>query len=186
MSQPALAVLRVSATSGVVSTGFAPGVCMCATRQLWTTDAGRTWHDTRTLSGDFVGSDGRVYFWQKGSLRLLAQLPAQATGARLGAHTVASVADGAIVSAVPLQGGVAALVSNRVDGAGWDNAPRVIIAQSGRARTVTLPSRAGDPLVQSIKASGKRLVVTAVDYVQQPSRTITWTSSDGGSSWSVG
>ncbi len=186
LSQPALAVLRVSATSGVVSTGFAPGVCMCATRQLWTTDAGRTWHDTRTLSEDFVGSGGRVYFWQKGSLRLLAQLPAQATDARLGARTVASVGDGAIVSAIPFQGGVAALVSNRVDGAGWDNAPRVIIAQGGAAKTVNLPGRPGDPLVQTIRASGKRLVVTAVDYVQQPARTITWTSSDGGSSWSVG
>ena len=186
LSQPALAVLRVSAASGVVATGFAPGVCMCATRQLWTTDAGRTWHDTRTLSGDFVGSDGRVFFWQKGSLRLLAQLPARATAARLGARTVASVADGTIVSAIRFQGGLAALVSNRVDGAGWDNAPRVILVQGSGSRTVTLPSRPGDPLVQTIKSSGKRLVVTAVDYVQQPSRTITWTSTDGGASWAAG
>jgi hypothetical protein len=186
LSQPALAAVRVSATSGVVSTGFAPGVCMCATRQLWTTDAGRTWHDTRTLSGDFVASGGGVYFWEKGSLRLLAQLPARATTARLAARAVASVADGTIVSAVPFQRGVVAVASNRVDGAGWDNAPRVIVVRDGAAKTLTLPSRPGDPLVQTIKVSGKRLVVTAVDFVQQPSRAITWTSSDGGESWSAG
>ncbi len=186
LSQPALSVLRVSATSGVVSTGFDPGVCMCATQQLWTTDAGRTWHDTRTLSGNFTGSGGRVYFWERGSLRRLAPLPVRSTGGRLGARTVASVADGTIVSAIPFQGGVAALVSNRVDGAGWDNTPRVIIVQGAGHKTVTLPRRMGDPLVQTIKASGKRLVVTAVDFVLQPSRTITWISTNGGSSWSAG
>ena len=185
LSQPALAVLRVSDTSGVVSTGFAPGVCMCATRQLWTTDAGRSWHDTRTLSGAFTAAGGRIYFWQKGSLRLLAPLPAHPTGARLGARTVASVPDGTIVSAVPLQGGLAALVSNRVGGAGWDNAPRVIIVHGAAAKTVTLPSRPGDPLVQTIRASGGRLVVTAVDAVAQPSHTVTWTSADSGKSWSA-
>jgi hypothetical protein len=185
LPQPALAVLRFSATAGVVSTGFAPGLCMCATRQLWTTDAGRTWHDTRTLSGSFAAAGGRIYFWEKGSLRLLAPLPLHATGARLGARTVASVADGTIVSAIPFQGGLAALVSSRLDGAGWDNAPRVIIVRGGNVKTVTLPSRPGTPLVRAIKASGARLTVTAVDSVAQRARTITWTSADRGQRWSV-
>ena len=186
LSKPALAVLRVSATAGVVSTGFAPGACMCATRQLWTTDAGRTWHDTRTLSGAFTAAGGRVYFWQNGSLRILEPLPAHATGGRLVAHTVASVADGTIVSAVPFHGGVAALVSNRIDGAGWDNAPRVIVARGGVGKTVTLPSRPGNPLVESMRVAGSRLVVTAVDAVAEPAHTITWASADGGQKWSVG
>jgi len=185
LPQPALAVLRLSATAGVVSTGFAPGVCMCATRQLWTTDAGRTWHDTRTLSGSFAAASGRVYFWLKGSLRLLAPLPLHATGARLGARTIASVGDGTIVSAIPFRGGLAALVSNRVDGAGWDNSPRVIVVQGGSVKTVALPSRPGTPLAQTIKASGARLVVTAVDSVAQPAHAITWSSADGGQTWSA-
>jgi hypothetical protein len=183
--QPALAVLRVSATSGVISTGYDPGDCMCATRQLWTSDAGRSWHDTRTLSGEFVGSAGRIYFWQRGSLRVLSRLPAHGSGTRLAASTAASVADGTIVSAVPIRGGVAALVSNRVNGAGWDNAPRVLLAHGSTARTVVLPSQPGDPLVQTIKAAGRRLVVTAVDDVQQPSHRITWTSANGGTTWSA-
>jgi hypothetical protein len=184
--QPALAVLRVSATQGVLSLGFGPGVCMCATRQLWTADGGRTWHDTRTLSGDFTGSGGRVYFWEAGTLRLLAPLPAHASGPRLGARTIASVANGTIVAAVPFGGAVAALVSNRVDGHGWDNAPRVLLVHAARAHLVKLPSRDGNPLAQSIKASGRRLTVSAVDYTDQPARTITWTSTNAGASWSVG
>jgi hypothetical protein len=184
--QPALAVLRVSATQGVLSLGFAPGVCMCATRQLWTADGGRTWHDTRTLSDDFAGSGGRVYFWQDGALRLLAPLPAHASGTRLGARTIASVANGTIVAAVPFGGAVAALVSNRVDGHGWDNTPRVLLVHAARAHLVTLPSHNGNPLAQSIKANGRRLTVSAVDYTDQPARTITWTSTDAGATWSVG
>ena len=184
--QPALAVLRASATQGVISLGFAPGVCMCATRQLWTADGGRTWHDTRTLSGDFAGSGGRVYFWEGGTIRLLASLPTHASGARLGARTIASVANGTIVAVVPLDGAVAALVSNRVNGHGWDNTPRVLVVRAARAHLVTLPSHNGNPLAQSIKANGRRLTVSAVDYTDQPARTITWTSTDAGATWSAG
>ncbi len=117
---------------------------------------------------------------------MLSRVPAHGSGTRLATSTVASVADGTIVSAVPIQGGVAALVSNRVNGAGWDNAPRIVLAHGSVARTVVLPSQSGDPLVRTIKAAGRRLTVTAVDDVQQPSRTITWTSADGGKTWSTG
>jgi hypothetical protein len=159
---------------------------MCSTRQLWTSDAGRTWHDTRTLSGNFAGSGGRIYFWQKGTLRLLAPLPAHASGTRLAAQTVDSVANGTIVGAASVAGGVAALVSNRVGGQGWDNAPRVLVAHGSSGHLASLPSQSGDPLAQTIRAAGKRLVVTAVDYTQQPARTLTWTSVDGGATWKPG
>jgi hypothetical protein len=163
-----------------------PRATACATRQLWTSDAGHSWHDTRTLSGDFAGSGGRIYFWQRGSLRMLSRLPVHGSGTRLATSTVASVADGTIVSAVPIRGGVAVLVSNRVNGAGWDNAPRVLLAHGSAARNVVFLTTVIDPLVQTIKAAGRRLTVTAVDDVQQPSRTITWTSADGGKTWSAG
>jgi hypothetical protein len=127
-----------------------------------------------------------VYFWQAGTLRLLGPLPAHASGTRLGARTIASVSNGTIVAAVPFGGAVAALVSNRVDGHGWDNAPRVLLVRAAHPHLMTLPGRAGNPLAQSITASGRRLTVSAVDYTDQPARTITWTSTDGGASWSVG
>jgi hypothetical protein len=127
-----------------------------------------------------------VYFWQGGTLRLLAPLPTHASAARLGARAIASVANGTIVAAVPFGGAVAALVSNRVGGHGWDNTPRVLLVHAARAHLVTLPSHVGNPLAQSIKASGRRLTVSAVDYTDQPARAITWRSNDGGATWSVG
>ena len=183
---PALAILPTSATSGVLATGFAPGTCMCATRQLWTTDGGRTWHDTKTLSSAFAGSGGNVYSWQNATLRLLAPLPRTATGDRLAAGVVATAAGGTIVAAAPVAGGLVALVSNRVAGQGWDNAPRVIVAHGATARVVTLPRQPGSPLVTSITARGARVAVTATDFTQQPARTLSWSSTDSGSTWTVG
>ncbi len=183
--QPALAFARISPTSGVISTGSTPGACMCSTRQLWTSDAGKSWHTTKTLSGNFVGSGGRVYFWEGGALRTLA-LPARAGGGRLAARTIESVRNGTIVAAAPTRSGVAALVSARVDGQGWDTAPRVIVANGSTAHLVTLPAQPGQPLAQIIAANGNRLTVTALDFTEQPARKLTWTSTDGGSTWSAG
>ena len=78
------------------------------------------------------------------------------------------------------------LVSARVDGQGWDTAPRVIVASGSTAHVVTLPAQAGQPLAQTIKASGRRLTVTAFDFTDQPVRKLVWTSADGGSTWSGG
>ena len=125
-----------------------PGACMCATRQLWTSDAGKSWHATKTLSGNFVGGGGRVYFWEGGTLRTLA-LPAQASGGRLAARTIESVRNGTIVAGVATRAGAAVLVSARVDGQGWDTAPRVIVASGSTARVVTLPAQPGQPLAQT-------------------------------------
>jgi len=79
-----------------------------------------------------------------------------------------------------------ALVSARVGGQGWDTAPRVIVATGSTARVVTLPTQPGQPLAQSIAASGSRLTVNASDFTEQPIRKLTWTSTDGGSTWSAG
>jgi hypothetical protein len=76
------------------------------------------------------------------------------------------------------------LVSARVDGQGWDTAPRVIVASGSTAHVVTLPVQQGQPLAQTITANGDRLIVTAFDFTVQPARRLTWTSTDGGSSWS--
>ena len=158
---------------------------MCSTRQLWTSDGGKSWHATKTLSGNFVGSGGRVYFWEGGTLRTLV-LPAQASGARLAARTIESVRNGTIVAGIPTSSGIAVLVSTRVDGQGWDTAPRVIVASGSTGRVVTLPAQPGQPLAQTITASSNRLTVTAFDFTVQPARKLTWTSTDGGSTWSAG
>jgi hypothetical protein len=183
--QPALAILRFSAALGFISTGSTPGTCMCSTRQLWTGDGGRTWHGTKTLSGNFVDGRGRVYFWEGGTLRTLA-LPGQASGGRLAARTVESVRNGTIVAAAATRAGAVALISARVAGQGWDTAPRVIVATGSTARVVTLPTQPGQPLAQTIAASGSRLTVTAFDFTEQPTRKLTWMSTDGGSTWSAG
>ena len=48
-------VVRTSASSGLISVGAPPAACNCATRQLWTSDAGRTWHAATGIGSDFEG-----------------------------------------------------------------------------------------------------------------------------------
>ena len=48
--QPANAVVRLSATAGVIDVPTSPGRCMCETRKLGRRDAGRTWHADRDWS----------------------------------------------------------------------------------------------------------------------------------------
>ena len=45
---------------GLISVGTAPGRCMCSTRQLYTTDKGKTWRATTSVSAHFTASAGRV------------------------------------------------------------------------------------------------------------------------------
>jgi hypothetical protein len=179
---PSLAIGLTGPGAGVISTGFAPGACMCTTRQLWTTNDGATWHDTPTLTGSFQAAAGRVFFWKKGVLRLLAPFPRPAER-RLGATTLTTVADGTIVDAARTRDGLVALVSNRSNGQGWDNTPRVILARPSGATTVVLPHQGGRPLAQAIRASGDTVTVTATDYTVQPANAVTWTSKDGGATW---
>ena len=181
---PVQAIALVSPTSGVIATGSRPGECMCATRQLWTTDNGATWHDAPGLTRSFATGGGEVYFWAKGTLRELGSLPR--SGAKTPSATaLATVSDGTIVGAVRVANGVVALISNRVAGQGWDNAPRVILATGGTATTVTLPRQPGYPLVQSIRAAGKAITVSATDFTADPAQTIAWVSDDGGATWSA-
>jgi hypothetical protein len=56
-----LAVLRLSRTNGLISIASAPGRCMCTTRQFWTHDDGKTWHETATLGSRFALGGGHVY-----------------------------------------------------------------------------------------------------------------------------
>jgi hypothetical protein len=180
---PVLAVLRLSRTSGLISVGADPGRCMCATQQYWTSDNGETWHETATLSDHFVAGGGKVYFWTPSRLSMLGALQRTTSSTRLASTSVAAIGDGTIVGVEPAPGGVAALVSSRVRGQGWDTAPRVLLVRGSSVQTVTLPAVRGRPLVQSLSATGEDLVVTATDFVASPARSLTWTSTDGGATW---
>jgi hypothetical protein len=114
---------------------------------------------------------------------VLGTLARSTASTRLGSTAVASFPDGTIVDVEPIPGGVAALVSSRVRGQGWDTAPRVVVAHGAAATTVTLPAVRGRPLVTGITAVWPKLTVTATDYGPEPARTVTWSSDDGGQTW---
>jgi PQQ-like domain len=185
--EPALALLRLSPTAGVIELGVAPGPCMCVTRKLWTADDGRTWHETDRIGGDFTGAGDDLYWWQGDDLYLIPGFPPAGADPALTARLVDDVPAGTIVGATPIAGGVAALVSNRVAGQHWDSAPRVLIAHGADVRTVTLPAAdpLGEVLAEQIAAEGSRLTVTGTDFAADPASRVTWSSSDGGASWTL-
>ena len=83
-----------------------------------------------------------------------------------------SVPDGTIVGASPVAGGMAFLVSSRVEGQHWDTDPRVILdTASGGVQAVTLPpAPTGQILASSIDADGTALTVTAENFGADPGR----------------
>jgi hypothetical protein len=178
--QPANAVVRLSLTAGVIDVPSSPGRCMCATRKLWTTDAGRSWHRTTLIADHFTGAGKSVYWWAGGTLHALVNFPGKATRTR----TILNVANGTVVDAVAVPGGVIALISYRVNGLGWDNSPRLAVIRDGRTQTISLPTRSGNILARTIRADGSDLTVSAVDYSSNPISPVTWHSTNGGTSWS--
>jgi outer membrane protein assembly factor BamB len=180
------AAAHVSTRIGFVSVDRSPGRCMCATRQYYTYDRGKTWHETATVSGHFTAASGRLYFWTPGRLSVLAELPRRTSSRRLASTTVATVTDGTIKRVEPIPGGVAVLVSSRVDGQGWDTAPRVLLVRGTTAQTETLPTARGRLLAQSLTVAWPKLTVSATDYVADPARAAAWVSPDGGGTWSLG
>ena len=180
--EPANTVVRPSTTAGVIDVPTSPGRCMCATRKLWTTDSGRSWHQTTLVGDDFTGTGKNVYWWAGGTLHALVNFP----GIRTRSHGALKVANGTIVDAVTVPGGVVALVSNRVNGLGWDTSPRVAVIRGGRTQTVTLPAQTGDILVQALVVHWPRLTVTGTDFESVPVKAVRWVSANGCATWSTG
>src|SRR5262249_27830360 len=137
---PTLDALRVSRNEGLISIGDKPGACMCSTRQFWTIDGGAHWHETATVPEQFVKGGGRIYFWTGSRLGTLMTVPRETSSSHLASTTVATVGDGTITAVDPIPGGVAALVSSRVRGQGWDTAPRILLVHGTTTQTVTLPA----------------------------------------------
>jgi hypothetical protein len=175
-------VLRLTATTGLITVGRAPAACMCSTRQFWTADAGRSWHETTAVGDDFTGTGKTVYWWNAGDLDAIAGFPREA----MRSNDVLRVTNGTVVDAAPVPGGIAALVSSRRNGLGWDTSPRVAIIRNGRTQIVTLPPQTGDILAQRLAVRWPRLAVVGTDFDPTPAKPVSWLSADGGATWSDG
>jgi hypothetical protein len=91
-----------------------------------------------------------------------------------------------IVGAAAIPDGIVALVTRRVGGQGWDTAPRLLVAHGTSASMVELPATTGRPLADEVDVRWPTIVVTARDYVPDPTRVVAWRSSDGGKTWETG
>lgn len=166
----AIRVVRLSRLRGVIAVGYPASACNCAVRRLWTRDGGRTWQPLAGLGGAFQGRGDLLYWWQGGALFRYA-----AGGSR----RIAS-ADGTIVAAANVGGGIDALVDR------GSKAPQVLLARGDGATAVTLPDPGDGVVVRSIAADGQSVVVRGRDVsapAAGPDPAVEWRSADGGQTW---
>jgi hypothetical protein len=93
-----------------------------------------------------------------------------------------------IVEADAVPGGVLALVTNRVAGAGFDTSPRLLLVQGRRVSVLRLPRLSGDVLARSIETAWPSATVRAVDvtaFTRGEAGQVVWSTPDGGRTWSV-
>lgn len=171
----ALSVVRLTRRTGAIVTGAPVPACGCHSRIFVTTNAGRTWRETRMLSPRLVGSGGRL-FWINTTGTAIYRVDSWQ-----GSHVVLRAESGRFDDAVAIPGGVAALVTSRINGRGWDTEPTVMVLRNGRATTRALPSTQGHVLVESVAASWPTLVVRGTDY--DTGAALMWRSTDGGATW---
>jgi PQQ-like domain len=163
-------VLRITKTAGLISVGSPAPACGCATRQLSTSDGGKTWK-AAAIGGSYVAGSGAVYWWTANALFLAS--PSLRTSTRI------TRTDDTIVSGAIVEGGMVALVDRP------GKAPNVIVVQGTSARTVALPAGPPNSVVRSIQASGSELVVrgTSVPAPGGMQAPVDWSSRDGGQTW---
>jgi hypothetical protein len=91
-----------------------------------------------------------------------------------------------LIELARVRGGVAALVSARVDGHGWDNVPRVLLYRNGRSSTLRLPQVSGSVLVRSIAAAWPTITVRGANFDAAGGIvSLVWRSRNGGRTWSM-
>lgn len=182
----AVRVARVTATSGMVAAGDRVTKCGCRQVRLWTADGGATWHRTKQAAGNgFAGASGTLWWWRGGALSRAAAWPPGARGLRPVA--VAKV-KGSFLDVEPIPRGVAALVTRRVGGIGFDWRPLVVLVQGRAVRRLLLPRTAGDVLVRSLAVAWPEIAVHGVDvtaFTRREEGTVLWRSEDGGATWTV-
>jgi hypothetical protein len=88
-----------------------------------------------------------------------------------------------------MPGGVAALVSRRVAGLGFDHRPTLLIVQRRRkVRVLRLPWVAGEVVARSVEVGWPTITVRGYDLVAFTRReqgSIEWRTVNGGGRWTV-
>jgi hypothetical protein len=186
-AHPAIHVLRTSRTAGLIAVGAPPPACTCHPRILWTTSAGRTWHETDAVTATTAGG-GRQLFWLDAVGKRLSEVRRwpPPLHAPISSRIAAVAASGRILDLARVPDGVAALVTARADGHAWDDAPRVVLARRGRSTTLRLPHVGGSVLVRSIAASWPAITVRGSNFDADGAIVpLVWRSRDGGQAWTV-
>ena len=99
----------------------------------------------------------------------------------------AAAVKGAIIDVDPLPGGVAALVTRRVGGLGYDRVPKVLLGSVSALRQRTLPAVGGD-VSAPLDVAWPEIRVRGFDvtaFTRREEGSVEWLSHDGGASWTV-
>jgi hypothetical protein len=169
-------VVRLSPTDGAISVGTGSVSCQCRERQLWTSDGGVTWNETRSLGPDFVGRGTELYTWAGSALRRASWPPLRSTALATLPQTIADAA--------PIPGGVAALLTEA--GHSWDNDARIVVLRGDTDSTLVLPEEPGRVLARALTVNWPDLSVRTYVFTDDGRRTVSWRSSDGGKTWHAG
>ena len=179
-------VAQVSATSGMIAVGDRSSACGCRQVRYWTADGGATWARTRKAVGTgFAAANGTLWWWRGGTLYRAAAWPPGPGGLK---GVKAASVKGAILDVAGLPGGVAALVTKRVGGLGYDRVPRVLLGNTSTLRQRTLPGVGGDVLLRSLEVKWPEIRVRGFDvtaFTRREEGSVEWLSADGGASWTV-
>jgi PQQ-like domain len=185
-AQPATRVVRTSRSAGLIAVGTPPPACACYTRILWTTTAGRQWHRTNAVTATSAGAGAQLFWLDAAGRRLLLVRRWPPDGSAIHSRVTDVVGSGRIVDLARIPGGVAGAITARVDGHGWDNAPRVLLDRNGRSTTLRLPRVTGSVLVRSIAAAWPAITVRGANFDAGGAIVaLTWRSSNGGRTWTV-
>jgi hypothetical protein len=184
--EPADRVVRTSRAAGLIVVGSPPPGCTCHPRILWTTTAGRTWHRTAALTETTAGDGSRLFWVDAGGKRLLQVRRWPPRRGAIRSRVAVVVADGRIADLARAPGGVTALITARVDGHGWDNAPRVLLYRNGRSTTLRLRRVTGSVLVRSVATAWPLISVRGANFDAGGAIVpLVWRSRDGGHTWII-
>jgi hypothetical protein len=183
----AIRVARVSSQTGMIGLGDRVTACGCRQVRLWTADGGATWAPTpKAVGNGFAAANGTLWWWRGGVLYRAAAWPPGPRG--LKGVKAGKVKGGAILDVRPIPGGVAALVTRRVAGLGFDRVPTLLLGNVTSLRQRTLPPVVGEVLLRSLEVSWPEIRVTGFDvtaFTRGEGGLVEWLSADGGATWSV-
>jgi hypothetical protein len=170
----------------MIAVGDRASVCGCRQVRFWTADGGATWTRTQKAVGTgFAGANGTLWWWRGGTLYRAAAWPPGPGGLK---GVKAASVKGAILDVAALPGGVAALVTRRVGGLGYDRVPTVLLGNTSTLRQRTLPGVGGDVLLRSLSVNWPELRVRGFDvtaFTRREEGSVEWVSEDGGATWTV-